>query len=524
MHRLKKLGGLAGIVGLALSVLAIAPVDARPSSASSTSSYIVQVDPAAGPVADVVAHAVAPLGGSVGQVFTRAINGAVVTLPVPALAALRAAPGMLDVSPNGTMRINQANPPWGLDRIDQREPAAEQQLHLHQPRRRRHRLHHRHRHPHHPRRLRRPGLVRLRRHRRRRRADDCNGHGTHVAGTVGGAHLRRGQERQARRRPGARLQRQRHQRAGDRRHRLGHRQPRAGKPAVANMSLGGGADTAHRHRDHATSINDGVTYVRRGRQRQRRRLQPLPGRGSPRPSPSAPPTTTTPWRRSPTAAPASTSSRPASNITVGLEHQRHRHQHHQRHVDGHPARRRRRGPRACRPTPGASPAAVANALTSGATPDKITGTARKCTLLFVGCRPATANNRLLFLDPTDLSRLPSSRPQGRRSMATGQVIVDEPGRLHERVDGGGAHEPHPPLAQRLRQRRRLRRSRRGSRSITERSLAGGGRVRPDDLLRATSPRRAWPAPPARWRSCAVILPRWRTMPALASSRSTSLSE
>jgi subtilisin family serine protease len=50
--------------------------------------------------------------------------------------------------------------------------------------------------------------------------------------------------------------------------------------------------------------------------------------------------------------------------------------------------------------PSASPAAVANALTSGATANKITGTARKCTLLFVGCRPATANNRLLFLDPT----------------------------------------------------------------------------------------------------------------------------
>ena len=33
-------------------------------------------------------------------------------------------------------------------------------------------------------------------------------------------------------------------------------------------------------------------------------------------------------------------------------------------------------------------------------PNKITGTARKCTMLFIGCRPATANNRLLFLDPT----------------------------------------------------------------------------------------------------------------------------
>ncbi len=38
-------------------------------------------------------------------------------------------------------------------------------------------------------------------------ADDCNGHGTHVAGTVGGTTLRRGQGRPAGRRAGARLQR-----------------------------------------------------------------------------------------------------------------------------------------------------------------------------------------------------------------------------------------------------------------------------------------------------------------------------
>ena len=35
------------------------------------------------------------------------------------------------------------------------------------------------------------------------------------------------------------------------------------------------------------------------------------------------------------------------------------------------------------------------------TPGKITGTARKCTLLFLGCRPATANNRLLYLSPSE---------------------------------------------------------------------------------------------------------------------------
>ena len=52
---------------------------------------------------------------------------------------------------------------------------------------------------------------------------DCNGHGTHVAGTVGGTHLRRRQGRQARRGPGPGLRGQRHLRRRHRRHRLGHR-------------------------------------------------------------------------------------------------------------------------------------------------------------------------------------------------------------------------------------------------------------------------------------------------------------
>src|SRR5687767_3394166 len=100
MHRLQRLGVLAGTVGLALGALAMTtqPAGAGPpgGTVERTSIYIVQVDPAAGPVADVVGRAVAPLGGSVDQVFTKAINGAVVTLPVPALGALLDVPGIVD--------------------------------------------------------------------------------------------------------------------------------------------------------------------------------------------------------------------------------------------------------------------------------------------------------------------------------------------------------------------------------------------------------------------------------------------
>jgi hypothetical protein len=50
--------------------------------------------------------------------------------------------------------------------------------------------------------------------------------------------------------------------------------------------------------------------------------------------------------------------------------------------------------------PGATPATVTAALNADATAGKITGTARTCQLIFLACRPATANNRLLFRAPS----------------------------------------------------------------------------------------------------------------------------
>ena len=62
--------------------------------------------------------------------------------------------------------------------------------------------------------------------------------------------------------------------------------------------------------------------------------------------------------------------------------------------------------------------------------------------------------------PTPLSR-DGVRPRvgdgPAGAVAAGEVVVDQAGRLHERVDGGGADVAHPPLAQRAGELGRLRR-------------------------------------------------------------------
>src|SRR4051812_28779345 len=61
-------------------------------------------------------------GGKVEHVYTMALKGASMTIPDVAVQALRADPNVLAVEQDQTVHatVTQSNPTWGLDRIDQR--------------------------------------------------------------------------------------------------------------------------------------------------------------------------------------------------------------------------------------------------------------------------------------------------------------------------------------------------------------------------------------------------------------------
>lgn len=399
MHRTKTLAPLAAVLGLALSLLAVAPASARPERPAAprlTSSYIVQVDPAAGAVGAVVARAVAPLGGSVDQVFTRAINGAVVRLPLPAVAGLRRVPGVLSVEPNGIMRATQANPPYGLDRTDQRNlplnasytfttTGAGVKAYVIDT-----------------------GIRTTHVDFGGRAvsgfdaidggpADDCNGHGTHVSGTLGGTTygVAKGVNLVAVRVLGCDGSGTNAQVISGIDWAIANHG--AGQAAVANMSLGGSAnsaiDTAIRNLS-----NDGVTVVVAAGNETADACGTSPARVAQAITVAASDaadamasfsnggTCVDLFAPGVNVLSAWSTSNTATNTISGTSMS-------SPHVAGAAAR-------VLQSNPSASPATVATTLTTGATAGKITGTAKKCTLLFLGCRPATANNRLLYLAPS----------------------------------------------------------------------------------------------------------------------------
>ena len=203
----------------------------------------------------------APLGARILAVYGAALKGYAARLTPAQLAAVRADPRVAFVEADRTVSLSttQTNAPWGLDRIDQRARPPRHHVHVLQHRRRRPaRLHHRHRDPLLALPVRRSRVDRLRRRQRRQRRRLPRSR--HVAGTVGGSTYGvakgvsligvrvlncSGSGTNSGVIAGVNWVTGNHQ---------------AGQPAVANMSLGGGAssalDTAVRN-----SIADGVSYA-----------------------------------------------------------------------------------------------------------------------------------------------------------------------------------------------------------------------------------------------------------------------
>jgi subtilisin family serine protease len=99
-----------------------AMLPAGAASATDTSSYVVRLAPGTGAVAAVVDTLVQRYGGTVGFTYTTALRGFSVSLPAADASRLAADPLVQAVTPDQKITITdvQANAQYDLDRIDQR--------------------------------------------------------------------------------------------------------------------------------------------------------------------------------------------------------------------------------------------------------------------------------------------------------------------------------------------------------------------------------------------------------------------
>ncbi len=247
---------------LTAGVLSAAPSQAAPSAGLlSSGSYIVTLAPGV-PVSGLLQQVTGVLGGQVGHVYSHALNGFSVRLPAAAAGALSALPGVVAVEPDRVLTVDgtQPNPPsYGLDRVDQRALPLSRSFTTTATG---------------------AGVTAYVIDTGIRTshvdfggravsgfdavdggtADDCNGHGTHVAGTTGGNAYGVAKS--------VRLVAVRVLDCAGSGATSGviagvdwvTGNHAAGAPAVANMSLGGGSSAAL-DQAVARSIADGVTYA-----------------------------------------------------------------------------------------------------------------------------------------------------------------------------------------------------------------------------------------------------------------------
>ena len=172
-----------------LALLTLALIPAATAGSAPSQGYIVVLESSANPAAVATEHA-RQLGLQVGFVYSNALKGYSALVPAGALDDLNADSRVAYVERDcDQARQHNADRRHVGPRPDRpARSAAVHDLHLHRDRRGRDGLRDRHRHPEDPHAVRRPrghgadtttpvGVT----------SDDCHGHGTHVAGTIGGS-------------------------------------------------------------------------------------------------------------------------------------------------------------------------------------------------------------------------------------------------------------------------------------------------------------------------------------------------